>query len=364
MALPPGRLLNIRSPYIISINEPKQIETKVELRIWNRTQKKPTPATFVLTKKIASATQRETIYNISKFIEEFINPVIPQAVVLAEESQNNMVFVEVKTFYKTTGNFILKATLTYEAVEGYNLYVQGSSEESTKTILRNNNIKVQYSTPKYVNAFLLTGLYEWNGTQILIDTTNKLYKLPIQEGENILNKSNIGFSFFQRVIDDGGTFEGGCLFDILTDLGAPVASESFIAEQVCEPKYTPVQCNFINRHGGWEFLTFFKAKTERIDTKSENFQLLPESYDYNPQIGQSQDFNFSGTQSITLNTGFVPENYKELIQDLLLSTVVLLDSKPVKLKTKSTSLKQNIIDKNINYTMEFEYDYNLINDVI
>jgi hypothetical protein len=44
--------------------------------------------------------------------------------------------------------------------------------------------------------------------------------------------------------------------------------------------------------------------------------------------------------------------------------VVLLDSEPVKLKTKSTSLKQNIIDKNINYTMEFEYDYNLINDVI
>ena len=60
----------------------------------------------------------------------------------------------------------------------------------------------------------------------------------------------------------------------------------------------------------------------------------------------------------------MPESYKELIQDLMLSEVVLLDSVPVKVKSKSSSLKQHIIDKNINYTMEFEYDFNLINDVI
>lgn len=328
-------LINIRSPFIVSINVAAQIETKLELRIWNRTQTKPTPATFTLTKKIASNSQRETIYNISKFVEEYINPINTTAIFLVEESENNMVFVEVKKFYKTATTFILLETLDYEAVNGYNLYSQGTSNLSTKLILKNNAIPLLYTGNIYINAYLKIGTYTWNTTPIAITTTNKLYKLPIINGANTLVKTS----------------------------GQEV-SITIKAELICEPKYTPVRCNFINRFGGWEFLTFFKSKTERIETKSENFMSLPASYDYNPLIGQSQDFNFSGTQSISLNTGFVPESYKELIQDLMFSEVVLLDSVPVKVKSKSSSLKQHIIDKNINYTMEFEYDFNLINDVI
>ena len=328
-------LINIRSPFIVSIDEVAQIETKLELRIWNRTQTIPTPATFTLTKKIASNSQRETIYNISKFVEEYINPINTAAIFLAQESENNMVFVEVKKFYRTATFFILLETLDYEAVNGYNLYSQSTSDLSTKLILKNDAIPLLYTGSVYINAYLEIGTYTWNAAPITIITTNKLYKLPIINGTNTLVRTS----------------------------GTEV-SITIEAELICEPKYTPVRCNFINRFGGWEFLTFFKSKTERIQTKSENFMSLPASYDYNPQIGQSQDFNFSGTQSISLNTGFVPESYKELIQDLMLSEVVLLDSVPVKVKSRSSSLKQHIIDKNINYTMEFEYDFNLINDVI
>jgi hypothetical protein len=48
----------------------------------------------------------------------------------------------------------------------------------------------------------------------------------------------------------------------------------------------------------------------------------------------------------------------------MLSEVVLLDNKPVTLKTTQTDLKTTIQDKNINYTMDFEYAYNLLNNVI
>jgi hypothetical protein len=47
-----------------------------------------------------------------------------------------------------------------------------------------------------------------------------------------------------------------------------------------------------------------------------------------------------------------------------LSETVLLDNKPVNVKTKSTALKTRLKDKNINYTIEFDYSYNLINDVV
>ena len=60
----------------------------------------------------------------------------------------------------------------------------------------------------------------------------------------------------------------------------------------------------------------------------------------------------------------VDENYSELIQDLLLSEVVILDYKPAIVKSQSFDIKTHLKDKNINYEIEFEFNYGLINDVI
>jgi hypothetical protein len=47
----------------------------------------------------------------------------------------------------------------------------------------------------------------------------------------------------------------------------------------------------------------------------------------------------------------------------MLSEKILIDGKPAKLKTKSTELFKNINTKQINYTLEFEFNYNTINNV-
>jgi hypothetical protein len=91
---------------------------------------------------------------------------------------------------------------------------------------------------------------------------------------------------------------------------------------------------------------------------------MPSNINYNSSLGQKQRFNINGTQSIKLNTGFVDENYSELMTDLFLSETILLDGKPVVLKTQSSDLKSVLKDKMINYELDFEYAYNLINDVI
>jgi hypothetical protein len=145
--------------------------------------------------------------------------------------------------------------------------------------------------------------------------------------------------------------------------GSPII-KSFFTYPVCEPKYTPVLCDFINRYGGWETITFFKAQTNNITAKSDDYKLMPKEVDYNVFRGQSKSFNFNGSQNVTLNTGWVDENYSELITDLLLSETVLLDQKPVNLKTQSSELKTKLKNRMINYTMEFEYNFNLINDVV
>jgi hypothetical protein len=69
-------------------------------------------------------------------------------------------------------------------------------------------------------------------------------------------------------------------------------------------------------------------------------------------------------QSIRINTGWVDENNSELIQDLLLSETILLDLKPVTIKTDGTELKTSLNNKMINYEMEFDYSFDLINNVV
>jgi hypothetical protein len=49
--------------------------------------------------------------------------------------------------------------------------------------------------------------------------------------------------------------------------------------------------------------------------------------------------------------------------ELMTSETILLDNEPATLKDKSLQKKTRLKDKMINYEMNFEYSFNLINDV-
>ena len=84
---------------------------------------------------------------------------------------------------------------------------------------------------------------------------------------------------------------------------------------------------------------------------------------YNPYDGQTQTFNINGSEKITLHTGYVPESYSQSIKELLLSEKVLLDNVPVKVNTKSFESKTKLKANNISYEIEFQYAFDLINNV-
>ena len=91
--------------------------------------------------------------------------------------------------------------------------------------------------------------------------------------------------------------------------------------------------------------------------------MLADAVDYNPLRGQRKEFNFDLKQSVKLNTGWVDENTIELLVELMTSETILLDNEPATLKDKSLQKKTRLRDKMINYEMNFEYAFNLINDV-
>jgi hypothetical protein len=331
----------IRSPYFIEIDEAGQIGSKIELYFYNKGTGVPSEPTYSLSKPIASTIQTKGIYNISNYAKDFIKPIAPVDVIVpTEENVNTWCYVLVKRYKEVSlGSYTLIDEETIVCLNGYSQYSDGYNYSSTDDVipLTNTDIKKQTFTGfNYINVWLESNNYNWSGNDDIVFTV-------ASDGLWRLNYDYDPYSF---------AVVGG--------------SDIFIinAEQICEPKYTPITCNFINRYGGWEYLTFFKANTQSIDVKSKDFDMLPSSINYNVLQGQKRVFNKQGKQKIKCNTGWVYENYSELIQDLLLSEIVLLDNKPVTVKSQNFDIKTSLKDKNINYEIEFEYSFGLINDVI
>jgi hypothetical protein len=88
------------------------------------------------------------------------------------------------------------------------------------------------------------------------------------------------------------------------------------------------------------------------------------NYDY--RRGQTKPFNINGNGTIKVNSGWVTEDYFEWIQDMMLSDTILYESSqiPVTIKTTSMQKKTELNDKNINYTLEFEFANKLINNIV
>lgn len=329
-------IVRARSPYIIFINEVGQTSGKLELRIWKQGETKPTLPTYSFTKSIPSATKTEISFNISPYLKDFIS-----------NELNN-----IDTWYcnfecRLFSNNVELTAQKVEgiAVNGYTSYVDGMNytiAENDFTPMFNPNIKRQMISDSL--SFSTLYLFKLNngGSYLSGDFSQSFIEFSNVKGLYTINNYNNETNIY----DSNFNIKLNIYFD-----------------KICEPILIPQKVEFINRYGGLDFIWFFKMRTDSISTESKDYKLLQPNLNYNETIGQNAKYNFNGKQSIRMNTGFVPENYDELIQDLLLSEKVWINSIPAIVKSSGTEFKTQIRNKNINYEIEFEYAFDLINNM-
>jgi len=364
------KVVELRSPFIIEINETGQNGSKIELFIWNGSTVPSTP-TYTLSKNISSPTQLSTIYNVSNYIKEYIDNIKPIKTVGdmsdTPEDNNEWVKFRVKRYKTVTGVDTLLNTVDYIGVNGFANYTDGRQIPTevngmvlTNDLITKNILKTTSTSKNYFN-FLMDiptgGIFSFRYSNFSGTSTI---------GANVSASGIVNYKIPLTNYPESSFLEDGCIIRVrVFNAAFTVIYEKFITVNAIEEcKYTPVECTFINRYGGWEFLTFFKAQSNSVSVKGTDYKLSQQALNYNTSIGQFKTMNTNGKQTVKLNTGFVDENYSELITDLLLSETVLLDGKPATVKSQSSDLKSHLKDKNINYEVEFEYAFNLINDVV
>jgi len=339
----------LRSPRHVKVAGLAGQNTRVQLYCFNYPNSFPVAPTYTLEKPIPSALITENTYNIAPFIRRFIKFDAPLEVsTVAQTPDAHYCYCYVKVYVNgVLIDNLAGWTYKYICFDGFGYHQAGGNPTPPLSLM----VEGTYYTEK----------------------TNGLGNMTVYNPDPSLSDMYIqwshpdGFPAFSALLPKEvnnapnvhpSLVSVGANVDIFQD-GISIASYKFIP--VCEPKYTPIKCDFVNQHGSWQRIVFFKASRSNLSVDMENYNMMTADVDYNQQDNITQSLNLNGNESITVNTGWVVENYSQTIAELMLSEHVKLDGKPVVLKSKSIEMQESINNKNINYKMEFNYAYSTLN---
>lgn len=375
------RKINIRSPYYYkNVPTGTLVSTELQLDIYTGQSGGPNAGEYqyTITKKPLSG-KNYVVFEISELVRDYLD------ITFDGDYDSQVVWVDGIVTHTTTGADE-EASFEYIAYDGYGYHEEGINPGLSQGYLQSNNIiyrlddhnvRVPIDTDVADSAiFLLNGEVVRSETFTSSDLT-----------ENQIDYFNVGNSdadtFTQRVLSDGGTIEQTrCLIEFLgyRDVGnvdevrITSGNDTQIIKIKTEPctKYTPYKVVFVNKFGALQDLYFSRKSIKSINTKGETYKSNLVNFDtltYDTSRHQVSQYNKLGKESIVLNTGFLSEEYNEVMKQLMLSEQVWLiasdsdDVYPVIPKTQNVTYKTSINDKLVQYTINFDFANDKINTI-
>jgi len=384
----------VRSPYSIVVDNATQIETKLELYLWNKPNSVPGIPTYTFSNLVPSLTQRIAYYNIANECQEFIENINPIVNGTQTEQDKMWAYARAVTSYRTVsgGAWTQYSNETFICLYGYSEYKQGVNYSLNQEITMLNSGVTSQNIPQSIGLRFTVDTTSTRADSTLItadrfatitdysssldayvnvmiqQASGSTYSIVYQNNINTVTVAltTVGTETLIKIPLEPTTYTYNTPFTVslIKTNGGTTTLFSRLITPICEPKYTPLLCSFINKLGGWENLWLMKLSENSVTSKGTEYNIAPSSFNYNIYKGQSKSFNRNGKKSTKTNTGWVDESTGVLITELLMSETILLNNEPVMLKGESQIIKQWVKDKNINYTLDFESKNNLINNVV
>jgi len=399
----PGGTIYALSPVIYHISDSAYNETnfryKLEVYIWegDNPGDKPGTATFTLTKLPDS--NNVGIFDISQLIRSQLGFEEPDALLNANSSQVNN---------NTTGAVWVQVTATYTsddstatpvdsgtrlAVRGFSKYSQGVNSTHSSRATMSNFIdglvipnSLQFTT-SFLTATIDNLVIEGeHGIDYAIDMTGKDTTETTESLVHVLLGSDLyGQTLEKRrqdIIADSGTVESfSCVYsyatqynDTYTIVAKDGATEQrrMAVEVACADRYTQFFIGFLNRFGAYDYIPALKAREdsatfERREFNNSYLTTAALAVSYTDTEGTERIFEANGQESITINTGYQPEDIWEMITDMMQSEKVFLvdgtNIVPLIPSSGDVAKQKHINNKLVNYTLAFRVANDLKNQV-
>ena len=136
-----------------------------------------------------------------------------------------------------------------------------------------------------------------------------------------------------------------------------------------ECRFKPHKISFVNRWGAIQDLYFFKKSIDKISISKDSFKnsTVTTGGAYSTYKHPNKDFNVQSIKSITLNSGFVSEDYNAPMQELMQSEQVWMEvdnvTTPMNVTDSTLTFKTSANDKLVDYKIELKYAFDAINNM-
>lgn len=273
-------------------------------------------------------------------------------------------------------------TVDLIAYEGFPYATDGANAQLDSVVMQSNDIIIAndydvINIPIDANTYDVTVDYYCNEKLAFTETIT-----AVDDSDSVIQYSSNSVGnydmFRSRVELDGGVVEAKSCVEAVYDnyystmdvdyiiVSYNGLEETISVKEIEECKYIPYKVTFKNKFGAWQDLWFFKRSDLSITTEEETYKsnvITMGSYDVSQH--QKKIYRKNGVESLKLNTGFYPESYNEVFTELSLSEQVYIDyndqTLPINIKTKNIAFKNNVNEKLINYSMDFEFAFDKIN---
>ena len=380
--------INVRSPFYKKTQDSSLASATMELYIFTGvlTTDKPASPQYTITKNTIDS-NTYVVFEISELVRDYLEIEFDGEY----NSQTVWVVADINQYPLADGGGTLIDTdnENYIAFDGYGYFHEGTNPELSRGLLLSNNtiFRLNYDNvriPVFTEdtnsvTFLYRG--EEKRTQTVSSSTNTNGQIDYITVSGIDDVD----TYRERVINDGGTLEDSyCLDQFLNSFNIGEVDQVIINTDagievvkiitVSECKYEPYKVTFVNKFGALQDLWFFKKSVESTNVKSEQFKASifdQSTLSYKTYKHQQQAFMSQGKDKISMNTGFINDDYNSVIEELLLSEQVwyteITETEekiiPVIPLTKSVTYKTSLNDQLSDYTVEFEHAFDKINNI-
>ena len=366
--------INSRSPYYINITATNLRRVDMELYVYTGTQTTDRDNKFTLT---SFAINENVTFEIGEIVRDYLLQTFDGDY----ESLN--VWVDYRTKLTTTVSQVDYGEFTQlVGFDGYGYYEDEANPQNDSGLLQTNTKILKLDDAPAVipvdTSKTTQVTYEKNGELVYtFAVSSSVYS--DRQIKYVTNGVNGADEYEDRVLQDGGTFEDSvCLQEFIDDFTLFDFDTIYVdttdgvikltVENIEECKYQPYKVTFVNKFGALQDLWFFKRTNTVLATKKEDFKRnIIVNGVYDSSRHQQKILTKNGTEKLTLNTGFYPEEYNEVFKEMQLSEDcwIEVDSKtlPMNVSSSSLSYKTHLNDKLINYTIEVDFAFDTINNI-
>ena len=288
-------------------------------------------------------------FEVSELIKDYLNITYDNPIDTSKQSLKVTITTTIFEGLDASGSTQSTSSNDFFCIDAYGYFEEGANPTTTRGYMQSNDVIY------YLSQETLSIPVDRNNT-----TNIAFFENGIQnDTQTVTTSTTEAFEYITLQTGDADELR------ITTTDGIKIIK----IIKIDECRFKPHKITFVNRWGGLQDLYFFKKSTENLGTTRETFKSsgVNSSGVYDVRGHQQKSFNVESKKKISLNSGFVSEDYNAPMQELLQSEKVWMEVDnvvtPMIVTDSSLKFKTSVNDKLIEYKLELDYAFDAINNI-